>query len=122
MNRPGHQNSHGRVLNAPWLAEINRPSETSGLTMPKFRYDRAVSSTTAVDISRVMLTMMMPMALGRMCLVMIRKLLAPATRAESTNSRSRRRSRPRAMASSTGIQTRMNSSTRGDTFSLDGRV
>ncbi len=41
-------------------------------------------------------TMITPMALGIMCLRMIRKLLAPATFAASTNSRSRRvRNSPR---------------------------
>jgi hypothetical protein len=42
-----------------------------------------------VLISSVVATMITPMALGRMCLKMIRALLAPATRAASTNSRSR---------------------------------
>ena len=37
MNRPGHQNSHGRVENADWYSEIIVPSETSGDLMPKPR-------------------------------------------------------------------------------------
>ena len=49
-----------------------------------------VSSRIAVLISRVTATMITPIALGRMCLKMIRRLEAPATRAASTNSRSRR--------------------------------
>ena len=40
-------------------------------------------------MSSVALTMMTPTALGRMCRKMIRRSLAPATRAASTNSRSR---------------------------------
>ena len=37
MNRPGHQNSHGRVEKADWYSEIIVPSETSGAWMPKPR-------------------------------------------------------------------------------------
>ena len=37
MNRPGHQNSQGRVENADWYSEIIVPSDTSGALMPKPR-------------------------------------------------------------------------------------
>ncbi len=37
MNRPGHQNSQGRVLKADWYSEIIVPSEMSGALMPKPR-------------------------------------------------------------------------------------
>ncbi|SIM67442.1 Uncharacterised protein [Mycobacteroides abscessus subsp. abscessus] len=50
----------------------------------------------AEAISRVTFTMITPTALGRMCLKMIRLAEAPARRAASTNSRSRReRNSPR---------------------------
>ncbi len=37
MNKPGHQNSHGRVANALWYWLMSLPSETSGGWMPKPR-------------------------------------------------------------------------------------
>ena len=89
MKRPAHQNSHGRVENALWYSLMSWPSEICGERMPKPRKLSAVSSTIAWLMSRVVLTMMTPTELGRMWVNMIRKSLAPDTRAESTNSRSR---------------------------------
>jgi hypothetical protein len=37
MNRPGHQNSQGRVVNADWYSAIIVPSETPGGWTPKSR-------------------------------------------------------------------------------------
>ena len=35
MNRPGHQNSQGRVEKADWYSEIIVPRDTSGDLIPK---------------------------------------------------------------------------------------
>lgn len=37
MNRPGHQNSQGRVENASWYCWMSWPSEIVGGWMPKPR-------------------------------------------------------------------------------------
>ncbi len=89
MSRPGHQNSHGRVANASWYWLISCPSDTFGYRMPRPTKLSAVSSRMAELISSVWLTMMTPIEFGSMCLKMILRSLAPATRAASTNSRSR---------------------------------
>ena len=34
MNRPGNQNSHGRVANASWFCEMSSPSDVSGALTP----------------------------------------------------------------------------------------
>ncbi|CPU62287.1 Uncharacterised protein [Mycobacteroides abscessus] len=57
-------------------------------------------------MSSVTLTMITPTAFGSMCLKMIRVSLAPATRAASTNSRSRsERNSPRTRRASGGHST-----------------
>ena len=96
MKTPGHENSHGRVVNAPWYWLISEPSEMSGGRMPKPRKLSAASVRMPAPSSSVMLTTITPTVFGRMCLKMIRADDAPATRAASTNSRSRRaRNSPR---------------------------
>ena len=34
MNRPGNQNSQGRVAKACWFCEMSRPSDVSGALTP----------------------------------------------------------------------------------------
>ncbi len=71
--------------------------------MPNPRNDSAASRRMAALISRVVETMTTPMAFGRMCRKTMRLFEAPATRAASTNSRSRRlRNSPRTRRASDG--------------------
>ena len=72
------------------------PSETAGGLTPRPRYDRDDSSRMAAATTRVVLTTIGPMMLGRMWRNMIRALVAPEARAASTNSFSLMdRNRPR---------------------------
>src|SRR5690606_33865113 len=96
INRPGHQNSHGRDWKAVWYWLTRLPSETSGGWPPSPRNDSAVSSRIPAATVNVAVTVITLTVLGRMCLWMIRHGLVPTARADSTNSFSRReRTSPR---------------------------
>ena len=78
MNRPGHQNSHGRVVERVLVLDDQLAERRSRpLRTPRPRNDSAVSIRIAAEISSVAVTMIVPTTLGRMCLRMIRRFGVP---------------------------------------------
>src|SRR6266511_3118637 len=86
---PGKTTSHQEVCISFCPSLMSVPSAGVGGLIPKPRNERAASIRIAPATVSVMLTMIGPIAFGRMCLNMMRRSPAPAALAASTYSFSR---------------------------------